>query len=189
MATRRQVPAISLQLNSSPANRDAQWKYQTFAGPGDTDESYDAADFQNMFLALQTVTPRAQGRVVTTAGETTSMTLRPSAIHPATSSVSTSKTCPSLRSTGPTSRTIGSIGSLNLTVAHGSISRRTRVQSDPSAVRRRTAFRTWACRRNRPARSPPSSARSACGRSVEDHPHFDGSNPQSRPSTANTQRR
>ena len=40
------------------------WKYQTFAGPGDTDESYDAADFQNMFLALQTVTPRARGRVV-----------------------------------------------------------------------------------------------------------------------------
>ncbi len=43
----------------------AQWKYPSHTGPGDADESYDAADFQNMFLALLTVTPRAQGRVVT----------------------------------------------------------------------------------------------------------------------------
>ncbi len=35
---------------------------------GGENESYDAADFQNMFLALQTVTPRAQGRVVRTDG-------------------------------------------------------------------------------------------------------------------------
>lgn len=33
-------------------------------GPGDADESYDAADFQNMWLALVTATPRATGRVV-----------------------------------------------------------------------------------------------------------------------------
>ena len=39
-------------------------RYANFAGPGDADESYDAADFQNMLLALLTVTPRAQGRVV-----------------------------------------------------------------------------------------------------------------------------
>ncbi|MGD9634511.1 MAG: hypothetical protein AB7U97_14620 [Pirellulales bacterium] len=49
----------------SPINlRPLLWKYQTFSGPGDADESYDAADAQNMFLALQTVTPRARGRVV-----------------------------------------------------------------------------------------------------------------------------
>jgi hypothetical protein len=41
-----------------------RWLYPRFAGPGDADEGYDAADFQNMWLALQTVTPRAQGRVV-----------------------------------------------------------------------------------------------------------------------------
>jgi hypothetical protein len=46
------------------ASRPTAWKYPTFAGPGDTDESYDAADFQNMALALQTVTPRSRGRVV-----------------------------------------------------------------------------------------------------------------------------
>jgi hypothetical protein len=50
------------------ANRAQLWKYQSFVGPGDADESYDAADFQNMFQALQTVTPRSQGRVVTTNG-------------------------------------------------------------------------------------------------------------------------
>ncbi|MCI0331954.1 MAG: hypothetical protein L0228_01860 [Planctomycetes bacterium] len=42
----------------------AEWKYKGIVGPGDADEGYDAADFQNMWLALQTVTPRAQGRVV-----------------------------------------------------------------------------------------------------------------------------
>ena len=46
------------------ASRPLLWKYQTFVGPGDADESYDAPDFQNMALALQTVTPRARGRVV-----------------------------------------------------------------------------------------------------------------------------
>jgi len=39
-------------------------RYPSFAGPGDANESYDAADFQNMFLASLTVTPRSQGRVV-----------------------------------------------------------------------------------------------------------------------------
>ena len=63
----------STESKLAPASRRAHraiaaWKYPTFAGLGDTDESYDAADFQNMFLALQTVTPRAQGRVVTTSG-------------------------------------------------------------------------------------------------------------------------
>ncbi len=38
--------------------------YPSFVGPGDADESYDAADFQNMFLALQSVTPRPRGRVI-----------------------------------------------------------------------------------------------------------------------------
>jgi hypothetical protein len=51
--------AISLLNNLTTPT----FRYPTFAGPGDVNESYDAADFQNMFLALQTVTPRAQGRV------------------------------------------------------------------------------------------------------------------------------
>lgn len=46
------------------ANRGLYWKYQNFAGPGDADESYDAADYQNMALALQTVSPRSRGRYV-----------------------------------------------------------------------------------------------------------------------------
>ncbi|TWT46820.1 hypothetical protein [Botrimarina hoheduenensis] len=33
-------------------------------GPGDADESYDAADYQNLFLALQPPQPRPRGRVV-----------------------------------------------------------------------------------------------------------------------------
>lgn len=47
---------------------DASPLYKTFAGPGDTDESYDAADYQNMFLALQSPEPRARGRAVQTDG-------------------------------------------------------------------------------------------------------------------------
>lgn len=42
--------------------------YNTFAGPGGSDESYDAADFQNLFLALQPLEPRARGRVVPQTG-------------------------------------------------------------------------------------------------------------------------
>lgn len=41
--------------------------YDNYAGPGGSDESYDAADFQNMFLALQPQVPRAQGRVTNDA--------------------------------------------------------------------------------------------------------------------------
>ena len=37
--------------------------YPIFPGPGDTDESYDAPDFQNMFLAHQSLTPRFRGRL------------------------------------------------------------------------------------------------------------------------------
>lgn len=39
--------------------------YKGFVGPGGADESYDAADFQNMFLALQSLRPRWRGRIVT----------------------------------------------------------------------------------------------------------------------------
>lgn len=42
----------------------ALFTYGGYSGPGDANESYDAADFQNMFLASLTVTPRSQGRVV-----------------------------------------------------------------------------------------------------------------------------
>ncbi len=44
------------------------FKYGWFPGPGGGNEDYDAVDFQNMILALQTVTPRARGRVVTSSG-------------------------------------------------------------------------------------------------------------------------
>ncbi|MEO0530003.1 MAG: hypothetical protein AAF266_05415, partial [Planctomycetota bacterium] len=44
--------------------------YRNFAGPGDTDESYDAPDNQNMALASQALEPRARGRVVNAAGAT-----------------------------------------------------------------------------------------------------------------------
>ncbi len=42
--------------------------YKTFAGPGDTDESYDAPDTQNMALAMRALEPRLRGRVVNAAG-------------------------------------------------------------------------------------------------------------------------
>jgi hypothetical protein len=58
-------PTLTTGLGSvSVPNRPIQWKYQTFVGPGDADESYDAPDYQNLALASQTVTPRARGRVV-----------------------------------------------------------------------------------------------------------------------------
>ncbi len=53
----------------------AKWRYPNFVGLGDANESYDAADFQNMALALQTVTPRAQGRVVQSDGSPQGATL------------------------------------------------------------------------------------------------------------------
>ncbi len=58
-------PRITTAMNAAQiATALSQWRYPTFAGAGDVNESYDAPDFQNMALALQTVTPRAQGRVV-----------------------------------------------------------------------------------------------------------------------------
>jgi hypothetical protein len=61
-------PLVPLNAKAVPvAARGRLWKYPSFVGTGDADESYDAADFQNMALAVQTVTPRPRGRVVTTA--------------------------------------------------------------------------------------------------------------------------
>lgn len=63
------IPAANVAniplLNNATLNT---FNYPLFAGPGDANESYDAADFQNMFLALLSVTPRAQGRVVQSDG-------------------------------------------------------------------------------------------------------------------------
>ncbi|TWT99953.1 hypothetical protein Pla108_08970 [Botrimarina colliarenosi] len=53
--------------------------YKTFAGPGDTDESYDAPDTQNMALASQSLEPRLRGRVVNASG----VSLDPDAYYPA----------------------------------------------------------------------------------------------------------
>lgn len=50
-------------------NAETSPLYRTFAGPGDTDESYDAPDSQNMALALQAPEPRLRGRVVNAAGQ------------------------------------------------------------------------------------------------------------------------
>ncbi|MEX2167919.1 MAG: hypothetical protein WD851_01290 [Pirellulales bacterium] len=49
-------------------NSAAAVSYPNFSGVGDTDESYDAADFQNMYLALLSVTPRARGHIVDSTG-------------------------------------------------------------------------------------------------------------------------
>lgn len=58
-------PTNTSVVATTPVNlRPERWKYQRFTGPGDADESYDAPDFQNMFLASQTVSPRAKGRYV-----------------------------------------------------------------------------------------------------------------------------
>ena len=56
---------LSRLFADGPASgvEDNRLLYRDFAGPGDTDESYDAADFQNLFLALQSPEPRARGRV------------------------------------------------------------------------------------------------------------------------------
>lgn len=67
------IPVVALPMNpkittsmtaAQIATALSQWRYPTFAGPGDVNESYDAPDFQNLAIALQTVTPRSQGRVV-----------------------------------------------------------------------------------------------------------------------------
>ncbi len=63
-------PKLTTGLSQTDATARVQkWLYPSFVGLGGANESYDAADFQNMGLALQTVTPRAQGRVV--QGDTT----------------------------------------------------------------------------------------------------------------------
>src|SRR5262249_43979840 len=53
----------------------AAFLYPSYVGSGGPNEGYDAADFQNMFLALQTVTPRSQGRVVHSDGANPPLTL------------------------------------------------------------------------------------------------------------------
>jgi hypothetical protein len=57
-------------LNFIPATGTPTFFYPNFVGPGGANEGYDAADFQNMALALQTVTPRSQGRVLHKSGAT-----------------------------------------------------------------------------------------------------------------------
>jgi len=60
------IPKLNpLPAANAPAN---QYVYPTFVGLGGANESYDAPDFQNIFLGLQSVTPRAQGRVVQSNG-------------------------------------------------------------------------------------------------------------------------
>lgn len=49
---------------NNPTASPSLWPYQSYVGPGDANESYDAADFQNMVIGLQTVTPRSRGRVM-----------------------------------------------------------------------------------------------------------------------------
>lgn len=62
-------PAVFRRLNVRPGlpppdeTRVPHLLYQNYVGPGGSDESYDAADFQNMFMALQPQVPRPQGRV------------------------------------------------------------------------------------------------------------------------------
>ena len=75
------MPKASLAILNDPTLVTPFYNYPTFVGPGDANEPYDAADFQNMFLALQTVTPRAQGRVVESDGSNPPKTL--SAVDPA----------------------------------------------------------------------------------------------------------
>ena len=64
------TPPTFLPLNTAVAGRAGSTYTFNYASFGEMNESYDAADFQNMFLALQTVTPRAQGRVVQDNGGT-----------------------------------------------------------------------------------------------------------------------
>src|SRR5262249_49066004 len=65
-------------LNNIPtpaAQIPGTFLYPNYVGSGGMNEGYDAADFQNMFLALQTVTPRSQGRVVHSDGANPPLTL------------------------------------------------------------------------------------------------------------------
>lgn len=47
----------------TPLNNGAASNYALYPGGGGSDESYDAADFQNMFLALQSLQPRPRARL------------------------------------------------------------------------------------------------------------------------------
>ena len=67
-----QIQSNQYQLLNDPTGASSPSKlpyfyYPTYAGPGGVNESYDAADFQNMFLALQTVTPRSQAAALWTS--------------------------------------------------------------------------------------------------------------------------
>lgn len=58
------TPQYQVLNNPSPTAGSPFFFYPTYVGPGGANEGYEAPDFQNTFLALQTVTPRGQGRVV-----------------------------------------------------------------------------------------------------------------------------
>lgn len=69
-ATPLQLQLGNMQLLNDPnaliVPKAPFFNYPSYVGSGGPNEGYDAADFQNIFLALQTVTPRSQGRVVHT---------------------------------------------------------------------------------------------------------------------------
>lgn len=67
------IPLTAFAKLNDPFAATPFFNYPTYSGPGDADEGYDAADFQNMWLALQTVTPRSRGRIV--QGTTAPVTL------------------------------------------------------------------------------------------------------------------
>src|SRR5205823_5258394 len=58
------IPNTSLLPLNTPTAKAPVFNYPTYVGSGGANEGYDAADFQNIFMGLQTVTPRSQGRVV-----------------------------------------------------------------------------------------------------------------------------
>ena len=58
------LPVAQFQPLNTPNATTPAFGYPSYVGFGGANEGYDAADFQNLFLALQTVTPRPQGRVV-----------------------------------------------------------------------------------------------------------------------------
>lgn len=85
----QEVDALNVRTNSLTYDHDSDGStpeipnslyapYGRFSGPGDTDESYDAPDFQNMFLAHQALRPRFRGRVVDAGG----VSLDPAAYDP-----------------------------------------------------------------------------------------------------------
>lgn len=58
----------------TPLNTTTRAGYGWFPGLGGVNEDYDAPDFQNMILGMQTVTPRNRGRVVQDNGSGTPIT-------------------------------------------------------------------------------------------------------------------